>query len=1068
MAFPRALRGLPHVRQLPVAGDAGKQSQRGGKLASLPAAIILPQRGGSWTQRRAGRGLPAALGALWPRSSKGRNAGAGKGWLPRGGSSGGSGAAVARGEAPGAESMEAEMEGRVGEGRVRGGRMREGSFHEARVKEAAWELVVERLRKSEGAISGSGGIGGSSEKDGPWDGGRISEKAVEGDRVGVGAAAVRAGLVESLQAHFHSLPLSYASAAVELPPWEVVLHRDLLASAARLPACKPPVVVTLRPHHGPAAATAAGAAAGSAPRSGSGSAYSECCRRVMGSDAAGGITNCSSTTGGSKAGAAVAALGTDTVVIDRSPGSGDSCSGAGGVTGRGAASSSAGLDGDGGGNEGGLFFSWQGYAAPELAVSRAAVSGAAVSGAAVSGAAVSGAAVSGAAVSGAAFMPGSGSKQQVQRALAAARGDHSAERGGGFGGSDAGPGCLGVEAGDWGMEGEGKEVGEKGAGQQGSGRRGSSGVWSPQGAYGTQGDGSTGSTCSGGSGRGGFSWGRGGFSVWEEEEVRVDRREGGGNALDSQKEDTPAVAPDTGVAERELLAPSINTPVGDGGVDARQGRVGEGGVAAAGAAVGGGRRCKDSTREGGNGDASLLQHESGESGAAGPAVWVSGGVCGGRQAGSGKGGEKGGGEVGVGVPGAVRSSADAAKGVESAADGAAAVGGAAAGAVTVGAAVLGACDADGGNGATGGREGTRNEQGLVQLLLSERGLMREQLGHFLLDPLRLDLGPLIATGASGEVRRGRYAGEPVAVKILKGEMRRDGAVAGIGGGVGGGGVTAAGSSGATARAEFRREVMAMVSCGQRCPQLLRFYGVCVDVRHRMCIVTKLMPGGTLHDLLRRRNGVGLPLLQLLRVALDIALGMRFLHRHGIIHRPTTNPAISTTPIPPPPPFSSDLKTANVLLDEHGRAVVGDFGVARLVGDGAEMTKEVGTYRWMAPEAFGTTGHWSVTPRSDVYSFGIVLWELLTARLPYESYSPLQAAVAVALNGLRPAIPAGCPEGLRRLIEACWARDPAERPDSEDVVRVVRGLRRELMGEESVEDEEETSGGNGEHVVSGGR
>ncbi|CAI5535125.1 unnamed protein product, partial [Closterium sp. Naga37s-1] len=795
----------------------------------------------------------------------------------------------------------------------------------------------------------------------------------------------------------------YASAAVELPPWEVVLHRDLLASAARLPACKPPVVVTLRPHHGPAAATAAGAAAGSAPRSGSGSAYSECCRRVMGSDAAGGITNCSSTTGGSKAGAAVAALGTDTVVIDRSPGSGDSCSGAGGVTGRGAASSSAGLDGDGGGNEGGLFFSWQGYAAPELAVSRAAVSGAAVSGAAVSGAAVSGAAVSGAAVSGAAFMPGSGSKQQVQRALAAARGDHSAERGGGFGGSDAGPG------------------------QQGSGRRGSSGVWSPQGAYGTQGDGSTGSTCSGGSGRGGFSWGRGGFSVWEEEEVRVDRREGGGNALDSQKEDTPAVAPDTGVAE-----------LGDGGVDARQGRVGEGGVAAAGAAVGGGRRCKDSTREGGNGDASLLQHESGESGAAGPAVWVSGGVCG----------------------------------------------------------------------------------GLVQLLLSERGLMREQLGHFLLDPLRLDLGPLIATGASGEVRRGRYAGEPVAVKILKGEMRRDGAVAGIGGGVGGGGVTgvgggrgggrgrgsrkwgagaaaaatvappstttaaaaasvgagsrseiaicsstsitgssgggaagssgggAAGSSGATARAEFRREVMAMVSCGQRCPQLLRFYGVCVDVRHRMCIVTKLMPGGTLHDLLRRRNGVGLPLLQLLRVALDIALGMRFLHRHGIIHR--------------------DLKMANVLLDEHGRAVVGDFGVARLVGDGAEMTKEVGTYRWMAPEAFGTTGHWSVTPRSDVYSFGIVLWELLTARLPYESYSPLQAAVAVALNGLRPAIPAGCPEGLRRLIEACWARDPAERPDSEDVVRVVRGLRRELMGEESVEDEEETSGGNGEHVVSGGR
>ncbi|CAI5535116.1 unnamed protein product [Closterium sp. Naga37s-1] len=684
----------------------------------------------------------------------------------------------------------------------------------------------------------------------------------------------------------------------------------------------------------------------------------------MGGEVAGSINNRSSTTGVAKAGAAVAGLGADTVAVERAPGSGDSFSGAGGVTGRGAASGSTGLNGDGGGNDRGLFFSWQGLAAP-------------------------GAAVSGAAVSGAVFMPGSGSKQQVQGGVAAVRGDSS--KGGSDAAGVAGPGCLRVEAGDW--------------GQQGSGRRGSSGVWSPQGAYETQGDGSTGSTCSGGSGRGGFSWGRGGFSVWEEEEMGVERRERGGNALESQKEETPAAAPGTGTAG------PINTLVGDGVVDTRQGRVGDVGVAPAGAVVGGGRRCEDSKREGGDGDASSLQYGCSESGAVGPAGWMSGGAGAGGQAGSGKGGEKGGGEVGVGVPGAVRTSADAAKGLKSAAVGAAAVGGAA---------VLGACDPDGGNGAIPGREGNRSELGVSS--------------------------PSI-TGSSGD--------------------------------------RAAGSSGATARAEFRREVMAMVSCGQRCPQLLRFYGVCVDVRRRMCIVTKLMPGGTLHDLLRRRNGVGLPLPQLLRVAMDIALGMRFLHRHGITplplphslhfpyppsspltHHPVLQPTLlSSTPLTPLP-FSSDLKTANVLLDEHGRAVVGDFGVARLVGDGAEMTKEVGTYRWMAPEAFGTTGHWSVTPRSDVYSFGIVLWELLTARLPYEGYSPLQAAVAVALNGLRPAIPAGCPEGLRRLIEACWARDPAERPDSEDVVRVVRGLRRELLGEESVEDEEETSGGDGEQVVSG--
>ncbi|CAI5949113.1 unnamed protein product [Closterium sp. NIES-64] len=361
-------------------------------------------------------------------------------------------------------------------------------------------------------------------------------------------------------------------------------------------------------------------------------------------------------------------------------------------------------------------------------------------------------------------------------------------------------------------------TGGEGGGQQGSGRRGSSGVWSPQGAYEMQGDGSTGSTCSEGSGRGGFSWGRGGFSVWEEEEMGVERRERGGNALESQKEETPAAAPGTGAAGR--VEPNSTD------------------MAAAAAAC--------------------------------------------------------------------------------------------------------AAVADG-NAAPGTAPSTYGE-------------------------------PPVATAA------GTAASSSVSSPSITS------------------------SSCATARAEFRWEVMAMVSCGQRCPQLLRFYGVCVDVRRRMCIVTKLMLGGTLHDLLRRRNGVGLPLPLLLRVAMDIALGMRFLHRHGIIHRPTTNPAIFHSP------FSSDLKTANVLLDEQGRAVVGDFGVVRLVGDGAEMT-----------------------------NFGIVLWELLTVRLPYESYSPLQAAVAMALNGLRPAIPAGCPEGLRRLIETCWARDPAERPDSEDVVRVVRGL-----------------------------
>lgn len=82
---------------------------------------------------------------------------------------------------------------------------------------------------------------------------------------------------------------------------------------------------------------------------------------------------------------------------------------------------------------------------------------------------------------------------------------------------------------------------------------------------------------------------------------------------------------------------------------------------------------------------------------------------------------------------------------------------------------------------------------------------------------------------------------------------------------------------------------------------------------------------------------------------------------------------------------------------------------------------------MAPEVIE---HNPYREKADVFSFGISMWELLTARVPYEQMTPLQAAVGVVQKGLRPTIPPSCPEGLAAVMRDCWQKDPRERPPFE--------------------------------------
>ena len=177
------------------------------------------------------------------------------------------------------------------------------------------------------------------------------------------------------------------------------------------------------------------------------------------------------------------------------------------------------------------------------------------------------------------------------------------------------------------------------------------------------------------------------------------------------------------------------------------------------------------------------------------------------------------------------------------------------------------------------------------------------------------------------------------------------------------------------------------------------------------IVLEYMPGGSLHHALhnRRREEVLKP-DALAHIALDVAMGIAYLHSSQVIHR--------------------DVKAANVLLTAEGHAKVTDFGIATRFGP--EHTAETGTYRFMAPEVIS---HQQYDMRCDTYSFGMLLWEMMHGEIPFRGQQPLQVAFSVALQQKRPPIELRKPlKGYGDVIQACWDQQPDLRPTMQQVVQ----------------------------------
>ncbi|KAK1317217.1 Serine/threonine-protein kinase HT1 [Acorus calamus] len=300
-----------------------------------------------------------------------------------------------------------------------------------------------------------------------------------------------------------------------------------------------------------------------------------------------------------------------------------------------------------------------------------------------------------------------------------------------------------------------------------------------------------------------------------------------------------------------------------------------------------------------------------------------------------------------------------------------------------------------------GRTHALNDDLLAQALMDPttptEGLVNYD--EWTLDLRKLSMGVAFAQGAFGKLYKGTYNGEDVAIKLLERPENSP-------------------ERAQLMEQQFAQEVMMLATLKH--PNIVRFIGGC---RKPMvwCIVTEYAKGGSVRQFLMRRHNRSVPLKLAVKQALDVARGMAYVHGLNFIHR--------------------DLKSDNLLISADKSIKIADFGVARIEVQTEGMTPETGTYRWMAPEMIQ---HRPYNHKVDVYSFGIVLWELITGMLPFQNMTAVQAAFAVVNKGVRPIIPQDCLPVLSEIMTRCWDANPDVRPSFNEVVRMLENAETEIM------------------------
>ncbi|KAM6460812.1 mitogen-activated protein kinase kinase kinase 21 isoform 2-T2 [Liasis olivaceus] len=267
-----------------------------------------------------------------------------------------------------------------------------------------------------------------------------------------------------------------------------------------------------------------------------------------------------------------------------------------------------------------------------------------------------------------------------------------------------------------------------------------------------------------------------------------------------------------------------------------------------------------------------------------------------------------------------------------------------------------------------------------------------------IDFQHLELQEIIGVGGFGKVYRAIWNGQEVAVKAARQDPDED----------------------IMATAESVKQEAKLFSMLKH-PNIIELHGVSLQ-EPNLCLVMEFARGGPLNRALSgtfpttsgSHWGRRIPPHILVNWAVQIARGMLYLHEEAIV-----------------PILHRDLKSSNILLlekiendDIHNKTLkITDFGLAREWHRTTKMST-AGTYAWMAPEVIKSS---MFSKGSDLWSYGVLLWELLTGEVPYRGIDGLAVAYGVAVNKLTLPIPSTCPEPFAKLMKECWAQDPHIRP-----------------------------------------